>query len=545
MESNEPKGQPINQPEPIVEPTKLAAPSQPELSTAPLAPIVSTVEVSPSAPTLPAVSVIQPTVVPVTPVAPVASFVAQDFVPPVAPITPPENPGNTFAMNKTAVVGGDFGSTSYNVTDSGLHSITGGGKKKFFLAGGVAVAVLLLSGGWVFGMYLPSKPENVWKTGLDRTGKAVDSIVQNATDLKKLDLLKTSELSGDLTVKSDSLNMNGDFTAKLDDTNSNSSLNLTLKQQGGASDLKLSAKVLTQLDKSAQYPNTYFQINGITALGLDAFVPKISTYDGKWIEVNGDYLKKSIGQSGGSADNPKNQITSKDVAEAVRVVSAATKDYVLTSDASKAVLLNKGFVAKETVDGLKAYHYTATLDKTHAKAYCQALGTNVATTNVFKKLVDEKDRNTQKDSLIKSCQDSADKIKSTDTFDLWIDSHYKLIHKVRVYNSTGNKTYADFGQNYKGDDNLNLFLKVHNPTQKMDFNLTSTTNSKTFASSGTLSFTSGDKTNALSVKANYKVKSAGGSAQVTKPTVTIKIEDLLQQLGIPTSDTSLLPTQSL
>lgn len=466
-----------------------------------------------------------------------------DFVPPLAPRTAPEVsslPNIPPSQQDQYVVGGNKGQTSYAVMGGSDSPSPRSRKnrKKLFLGVSLVVVVLLLAAGWVFGIYVPNKPENVWKTGVNRTGQALDSVVADSTDSKKLASLKTADITGDVSVKSADYAVSGKFTAKGNDTNTTSGLNVSFKPTG-QSGYNFSANILTSLAPSAQYPDLYFQISGFKDLGLDALVPNVSTYDGTWIAVSGDYLSKIIGQTDSGSPKKSQQLTNQDVADAVRAVTATTKDYIFTTDPAKAVLVNKGFVGKETVEGIPSYHYTAALNKDHAKDYCKAVASTIADTNAFKKFVDSAARSDRQESIKTSCTNGVDNIKSGDTFDVWVGSKYKLIHKVRLHDSADKDAYFDFGQTYKGDDTLNFFATIHQPSDKIDLHFTSTTNTKTNTTNGHLNVVSTEKDNGFTADAHYQLQASNSKVNITKPQDAVPLSDILQQLGIPVSQPSL------
>ena len=451
----------------------------------------------------------------------------------VAPITPPEGQAFPSVLSGDAiVVGGNYGASSYAVPTPGSNVSNQKNKKKLLLIVGTVLGVVLLGGGFVFGFYLPNQPENVWKTGINRTGKAISTLITDATEKTQLDKLKASELTGDLTIDSkETGKYGGTFSASADSNTGDVALKVTMPKTAGKSS-EFEAKVMTELAPKAQYPDVYFQLTGLSALGLDSMIPGVSNYDGKWIVVSSDYLKQAIGSSATTPNNTDSSITAADVAEVTLVSTSTTNEYVFTTDTSKAVLVNKGFKGKETVDGVKAYRYLATIDKKHAKDYCQALGTNIAKTQAFKKLVAEKDRADRTKSVVDGCKSSVDRIKDGETFDMWIDGKYKLVHKVRLHDVTNKNSYADFGQNYKGDNNLNLFAKIHDDASNFDFNSTMVINFKDTTSTGKMDMVSAKKGSEFTANANFVLKASNKDLKITKPAVSTTIQEVLQKLGL-------------
>ncbi len=415
-------------------------------------------------------------------------------------------------------------------------SSTGGGKrgkKKLFAIGGATLTILLLTSGFVFGYYLPNKPDNVWKTGLSRTGKAVDKLVVGATEEKKLESYKKSEMMATIEASSKDFNYSGSFTTKFDSTKADGGLRVTLNEAGKpAGDVRLD--FLSELPEQSQLPNIYFKYAGLKTLGIDTLMPELTAYENKWIAVEEAYLK-SIGATTSTKEEvEKEQITSADVAEFARAVSSVTSEYVLSGKTDKAIFRQKSFVGKEKVDSLDVYHYKVGVDKEHAKQYCKALIEKIYATNAIKKVpgVDKDNPTKEKDPAISDCQKSVDEgLKEEDEFDMWIDAKYKLIHKVRFTDTENKKTYIDLGQTYKGGDNFSLFVTYHDDDGQTDVNLALDTSIKSNATKGTITV-KGGKEERYEVKVTLEAKPYSGDIKIEKPAGAIPIKEVLDKLGV-------------
>ncbi len=419
----------------------------------------------------------------------------------------------------------------YNVAGSA----SGGrrGKKKLFAMGGALFAVLLLASGFVFGYYLPNKPDNVWKTGLSRTGKAVDKLVINATEEKKLESYKKSEMMATIEASSKDFNYSGSFTTKFDSTKADGALRVTLNEAGKPTgDVRLD--FLSELPEKSQFPNIYFKYAGLKTLGADVYAPELVAYENKWIAVEESYLK-SLGVTPSSKEEvEKEQITSADVAEFARAVSSVTSEYALSGDPNKAIFKQKSFVGKEKADGVSAYHYKVNVDEEHTKQYCRALIEKVYATNAIKKVpgTDGNSLAKEKDLAISDCQkSSSDELSDEDEFDMWIDAKYKLIHKVRFTDKENKKTYIDLGQTYKGGDSFSLFAAYHDDSGQIDAKLTLDTSIKSNATKGTISV-KGGKEDRYEVKVTLEAKPYSGDIKIQKPAGAIPIKEILDKLGV-------------
>jgi hypothetical protein len=467
---------------------------------------------------------------------------------PEAPKTPlpqlPNEPLPGSTNNQAMVVGGAGGETSYDLSGKKLATSGGRGKKKWiFLA--VIVAVLLVAG-YVFAFYLPNRPENVWKTGLNRTGDGLNALVEQSTAKDKMAKLSTAEIDGTLDVDSQATGkFGGTFKSQSDEKNGTYSLDVTLPKSAAseAEAAKLGLNVLTQQAQGADYPDVYFRLSGISALGLDAWIPGLNDYDNKWVAVSSDYIKQHAPAD--ASESKWSKVTNEDVTAAVRDVTKTTTDYVFTTDSSKNAIEKKAFVGKETADGVKTYRYTAFLNRDHAKAYCQALADTVAKTDLFKKLVDESERKTKLSDAVKDCKDSVNRVKQGETFDVWIASSNKLIHKVRLYDTKDKQTYAEFGQKNAGSDRLTLFSKIHSESEKMDMQASLDFDLKAVTATGKFTVESNQKDNEMTVDADFNLKFSNDKVDVKKPEISVPIEQVLDKLGLnnlfPTGNASQLP----
>lgn len=430
-------------------------------------------------------------------------------------------------LSTPTVVSGSFDSMGQGIEPVFPLTPAKKSKKKWILGGGVLAAVLLLSSGFVFGYYIPNTPANVWKTGMHHTGQAVESLLTDSTSGDNAKNLSKIELSGAFSYGSNNKtqNVSGSFNSKTDGTDSNSSGTVRYNLDGTGTKT-VSGKLVTIQTDTSTLPDIFFQISGLSSLGLDAYVPNIKSYENRWIEIDGSYLESLGGGSTASNDSSSKQLTTADAHELAVAVGSVSREYLFGTDSSKAVLVNKSFVGKETTEGVKTYHYTVAVDKTNFQAFCAALGDKVSQTNAYKKLVGSSDTTEAKKGLVESCKGT----DTTGTFDVWIDSGYKLIHKVRFTDDKNTKNYVEFGQSYAGGDTIPFFLKAYDAESKSTGTLALTVNTKTnqIDGKGTLKI---DGSDGGSGTLTLQLKPITGDFKVERPTNTIKIEEILSQFG--------------
>ncbi|HSX30543.1 MAG TPA: hypothetical protein VLE99_01370 [Candidatus Saccharimonadales bacterium] len=447
---------------------------------------------------------------------------------PPQPLTPSWGPSSSMpvapeeSLTGTPVVVGSVGGSAVRRSR---------GSKKIWLAAGVALIALLIGGGAVFAWYLPNTPSHVWNTGINRSGKALNSLVQSATTADKLETYKTSAITGTLDAELAGASYKGSFNTTFDKTSLNGGLDVTLKGDSGSK--TLSAKVLSQIPAGSVYPNIYFQLSGFKDLGLDEFVPGISSYDGKWIEVSGDYLQSinDLYLSGGS--HTSTQLSAQDIAGLARATMGVTQQYVFSTTPDKAVFVRQSYVGKETVDGVLAYHYKVGVNTPHLRAYCSALADAFFATDAYKHLSGDtaSEIASARDSAKHNCQ-TDDSLKSTNTFDMWIDGHYKLIHKIRVSDKADPGSYTELGQTYQGGDKLSLFVNGHDASGKVDTKMTADVDLKTNSTKATFSVKSTDSGDPYSVTATLNAAVSNKPVEITVPTGAIPIQQVLNTFGL-------------
>ncbi len=397
------------------------------------------------------------------------------------------------------------------------------------IAGGIA-AVLLLSSGVVFGYVLPNRPENVWSTGMNRSGKALEKLVSTATEKTTIDKFTKSQVTASLTADMGAEKFSGTLTSKYDETGANGNLVIKAKNTAGE-EKEISLDAISKVIKDSTYPTAYIRFKGLSDLGLDAFAPGIGAFENKWITIDEDYFK-NLGLEDG--DTPKSQASADDYAKLANAAMEVTNEYIFTAAEDKAVFTRKSFVAKEKVDDVSAFHYTVGVQVDHLADYCKALVTKEMGMAEFKKLplYNADTFEEDKKSALKDCDDiKTDNDNLADeTFDMWIDAKYKLVYKIRLTDKDTKDSYVDIGQLYRGGDDVNLFMKNHD--KDVDASVVFKTNIKTSLTSLDVNIKGKTSGEDYDVTINLAAKPYTGEVDTKAPDGAIKIQDVLNQLGL-------------
>lgn len=415
-----------------------------------------------------------------------------------------------------------------------LKSTKSRARKPLLAISGLIALIVLGGAGYVFGMYLPNKPENVWSTSLDRSGKALEKVVDKTADKSTLQSIKKSDVSATVSITSQDLEYTGQVDVKYDSANTNGKL--VIKDEKNTPGKELAVEFLSKLEANKTYPDAFLKVNGITALGFDALLPGVATYENKWIAMDSKYLDQILGTQTEGKDQ---QITADDVAELTRKAAEPTRQYIFSSNEDKAVLQRDSVVGEEEVDGRETIRYKASVNKKHAKDYCKALVEAVFSTNFYKKtLAEGSDVEKDKQSTTESCQKSVDSdFQDGETYDVWVDKKFKLIYKVRLYDNN-TKTYLDVGQTYKGGDDFGFFAVYNDPTSKSEVKVEISSNMKTNQTSGSIAAVFGAGESKIEGSMKMTAKPFDGEVKVDTPKDTIPFEEVLGAFGLnPASST--------
>lgn len=399
-------------------------------------------------------------------------------------------------------------------------------RKKKLIAIGAPSLVILLGLGGVFGLYLPNTPENVWKTAMSRTNKAVEKVVESVAAIEQLQSYASSEITGEFEADVLGQTYSGKINTRYDEAMSDSGLSVEFPNETGGTNA-LQASVITSLPKDATLPDVYFKVSGVSALGLDLFVPGISEYEDKWIVASSDYLTSEIGEYMTEAETEEKQPTAADVSEVATAVSDVVRDYMFTTDPDKAVLKNEGFIDKQEVNGEQMFHYKVSIDQANASAMCKAVINAFYKTNAYKSVTGADDSKVAKEitTAQKDCDKDAEAaVKDAGQMEAWVGGKYRLIHKVRVYEPKSTSTYTDIGQNWDGGDEFELFANYVDAKDDTDVAVRLTLNSKTNVTKFIAAYDGGSNgKGSITITA----KPLSEKVKVTLPTGAIPVQDIM------------------
>lgn len=408
------------------------------------------------------------------------------------------------------------------------------GKKKGLLlalvAGGVAA---LLVGGYVFGMYLPNRPEAVFKRSLVASGMAADKLV---TIAEKNTSLKTSVMDGTLAVKSSGTTIDAKITGKSDAKNFQYNLATELGGQ------KFSADFMLLSAEKATNPDIYLKVNGIKSFATQPAMAPLASLDGQWIVADHTFLNNLQKQSGTPTNSLSlaNQPTTAQISDAMQKIQSVNKQYLFNSDPAKAVVTYKTFVGTETRNSRSVNHYTAGYNKENLKNYLRAVGEALDTSSLNGWIKQSSGKNMSETLSLDSLVARVDKTKGDETFDMYVDRKTKVVQGLTFTDKAGKQGTLSLNQNYTGGDEYPF--EVHfkgTDKNKTDVKIGLSVNAKSNVVKAVVTAKTSDT---MELTMNIKGTPSNEKLSLTAPTGAKPITEVAKLFGADTS--SLLGGQA-
>lgn len=408
----------------------------------------------------------------------------------------------------------------------------------------LAVIAVLLAVGYVFALYLPAKPDNVYKKSMDRTSKALTQVISKTSSKEQLDKYKKNQLSGNMNIDFAPLKVAGNMNLKYDEKSLDFSLDAKLSQDG-QTEKNYKTHILAEQDQKLGYPDIYFIFDGISDFGLENYIPGVDKLDNTWIKIDKNYIKKNVDSlksrvtNGGDVDVTKDapQLTNEDIEQLANIGKDQINKYVLTNNPENAILINKKFIAKEKVDDIQTYHYVMGFNKDNLVKACIDTASRYLESGAYKKFANASEQSIkdEKDQAKKSCENSKKDIKDDEEFDMWVDAKYKLIYKIREVDDKQKDTYIEIGQKYKGGDDLHLFINYVSKEDKMNGHMTLGINTATLVSKTEFMFQADDEKDKGKLQITLDGKPLDDDITLDKPTNPKDLEQVMKDLNLNSS----------
>lgn len=401
--------------------------------------------------------------------------------------------------------------------------------KKFLIPALVIVVLLAGSAAAYFGYY--QNPSVIYSQSLSNTGKGYDKLVDYLDQQSKSDT-KGYTGSGTYSIKSSGYSTDGDISYKSDGKNTDMTFDVGLDVTRVNTDIRT-------IKTAGAVPDVYFKLTGIKGLGTTLGEPSLdhvlAKLDGRWIVIDHTLLENLQAAATQSGATQVTSPTRDQVMDEARAFGQVNDQYVFTASKDKAVMKVVKKYGKETIDGHKTYHYQVALQPGNVKKYILAQRDALQ----HSKLDAWLKKNHVETSALSSFNDAAKStkdIKSSDTFDIWMDTSHRIIYKVRVSSHPNPaENYVDVGLGYKGGDDYPFFVNIKSKdsssgltTMDMTADLNTRTNAVNFKLDDKLTGSGSD----YSVTSNFDLKANATAISITAPKGAMSLSQALSELGL-------------
>jgi hypothetical protein len=393
----------------------------------------------------------------------------------------------------------------------------------------IAVLVLLVGGAtWYFGYYM--NPSVIYKQSMKNTGKGYDKLVSYVDQQQNL---ANQGYTGSGSYKVEAGDFSTDGKVALKSNSDDSQLTFDV----GLGVTRVNADIRT-FKSSGSTPDVYVKATDIkglgTVIGVPALDASLAKLDDSWIVIDHTFIDNLSGIATSQADASSMQEPTRDqILDEARAFGKVNQDYLFSTDKNKAVTQVVQKVGTETIDGHKTYHYKAALQKDNVKKYIYAQRDALKATT----LNDWLEKNKYDKEVYASFDDAAKstkEIKSTDTYDVWMDVSNRVVYKVRFSEKKNPASnYVDIGLNYQGKDVFPFFISGKSKTG---------TGTTAFSFATTLNTKSNDINLKLDVKATgsdpaaasatFDFKPSSSTIKISKPSGAKPLSQVLSELGL-------------
>ncbi len=459
----------------------------------------------------------------------------------VEPVTPtPAAPANEASPSTPQPSGSPAASGHPNLQADGnpaknANETTSGDSKGFLsskkalLIAGATALVLIGSLGFVFGYYLPNRPENVYSAGLERTGEALQELTSRSLQAETIEELSRLEISGDINVSAEDMELEGDFRARFEEGKSDSRLSIAMNDGMNNESIEIGGDVITDIADGNQFPDVFFRTRGLAALGAELFLPGIGQFEDEWIHIDAEYIKEAFDEAELDEESIEN-VTVEDVAEVSDEVMNVANEYVFSAGDNAVFELDE-IAGEDEFDGIRTFRYEVSINETNARAFCSRVTEVIFDSTLYEKLATASSDEEIAEAKTEAQAECDDLELDEDAPDItmWVDRDTRLIHKLRFTEADNSDSYLEIGQRYDGGDEFELFLVMNTPENNSNSELVMTFNTETNVSSAVFSYSQEDETfGDTSVNINTEARPMSDSVEITRPSDATSFEDFLE-----------------
>ncbi len=298
---------------------------------------------------------------------------------------------------------------------------------------GVATLILVI----IYGIIIPSKPENIYKSGLKNTSKLLDQLPKNVLNEKFFSAFDKQQINGTFESTASSDKIDGIISGKID--GKKVILKMESSNSDGASGKLVKAEYV--IDPTERYPNVYYKANGMERIGGQNLAPMSQEFSNKWILADQAYFKSMDANlrnvdSNNEFGNLFDYSTANNMfyVNNTKVIINILQKYFTTPNNPNSVINYSKFLGKENLNGKKLYHYQIKLSKSNFGSSCKELVDQATSQDTYQSNTTNVED--VRSSMNAKCDVWADGIDEQQEHDLWI-AKGGIVNKIKLNNNLG------------------------------------------------------------------------------------------------------------
>lgn len=316
---------------------------------------------------------------------------------------------------------------AYNSPDQS----SSGQKKRIFFAGLIAAGVLLFGGILAYmGIYAANRPSELWNQALNNTAQGYDNLVTYAKENKTL--ANKGEISGGYSYETDSFSIEGKYTGFYADNRARINL------EGNSSGDNLTSEFIAENNNGSDVPDVYLRAKGLRALRdiptLETDSDSLRALEDQWYLLDSSTISQLRERRASNGPSIQAIPNNDQIIQIAETVGSINRQYVFTSDPSRAILIRSQNLGEEELDGRQVYRFKATYNIENLEAYLNSLAEELQKTK-FKEIYGE----TGFEKMLLNLES----FTGEEQVDVWVDMNTDLIYKIHSADQAFPEAYID------------------------------------------------------------------------------------------------------
>lgn len=392
----------------------------------------------------------------------------------------------------------------------------------------IAVALVLAGAvAGVFGWYIPNRPENVYRTGLDRTGQMMEQLDEQFAAVNQIVASDGFEMDGDMALRAEDMQLAGTMSLRSSDGSSDTSIDISSEvgDDSFGMNLSLGFDAITDIADGNDYPDVFFRLRGGEFLSMT--LPALADLSEQWVHLDADFIDEVVGGFSDATEEEESEDIGGYV-DLVKEIGETINEYVFTSDEKGIIQLDE-IVGAEERNGISTYRYDISINQDNVEPMCAELYDTISESAYIRNQLvgleggfTDEDRDDNITECVSSLQDFDDEVGMT----MWVDRRTKMIHQLRFEDDESFR--LEVGQTYDGSDEFDVFVRAGDDELELDF--VTTIDNAAPSVSMALDVWLDEMADDDEFVVNMTMEPFDGSVEIERPTNTIDFEEFVDQL---------------